>query len=184
MWNIADRFEDQMTTLHASISDLRDRAKEEVHQYSDKPMPIGGYTVLLGTYALLSATGLIALSRRKEGLKLPGVADIALLGVATHKISRIITKDWVTIPLRAPFVEYREPRSGGEVSESSRGSGLRRAVGDLLTCPFCFGPWVAGVLYAGYLTAPAATRVVASVFASVTVSDFLHRAYRAADAAG
>jgi Protein of unknown function (DUF1360) len=31
----------------------------------------------------------------------------------------------------------------GEVPESSRGSGLQKAVGDLVTCPWCVGPWVA-----------------------------------------
>lgn len=79
-------------------------------------------------------------------------------GVATHWLSRIITKDWVTIPVRAPFTRYRKSLPGGEVLEESRGKGLRRAVDDLPTCQFCIGPWVAGALAAGLVAATLSPR--------------------------
>ena len=53
---------------------------------------------------------------------------------------------------------------------------MQRAIGDLLTCPFCLGPWVAAGLAVGFVFKPRATRIVAGVFAAATVSDFLHRA--------
>jgi hypothetical protein len=40
-----------------------------------------------------------------------------LLGVATYKLSRLISSDRVTSPLRAPFVEYVEPAGASEVKE-------------------------------------------------------------------
>ena len=46
-----------------------------------------------------------------------------LFGIATHKIGRIITKDWVTSPIRAPFTRYEESVGGGEVKEQSRAKG-------------------------------------------------------------
>jgi hypothetical protein len=106
-------------------------------------------------------------------------ADIALLGVATHKLTRIVTKDWVTAPVRAPFVRYEGSAGGGEVKEKARGRGLGKAIGDLLTCPWCTGPWVAGALMAGLVSRPRPTRVVAAAFSAVAVSDFLHQVYEA-----
>ena len=110
---------------------------------------------------------------------MPRPVDIVMLGVATHKIGRIITKDWVTSPLRAPFVEYTESAGSGEVKERSRGHGLQRATGDLLTCPWCIAPWVAGTLYSLFLMNPRAARIVAAGFTSVAVSDFLQHAHMA-----
>ena len=69
---------------------------------------------------------------------------------------------------------------GGEVIEKSRGEGLQRAIGDLVTCPWCSAPWVAATLGFGFVFAPRVTRFVSGVFAAVTVSDFLQHAYDAA----
>ncbi|MCA1850134.1 MAG: DUF1360 domain-containing protein, partial [Acidobacteria bacterium] len=101
-------------------------------------MPLTGYATLLGIYNTAFAAMLLA--AQKSGRDLPervGYGDLLLIGVATHKLSRLITKDFVTSPLRAPFTEYKESAGAGEVNEKSRGEGVQRAVGDLLTCPWC-----------------------------------------------
>jgi hypothetical protein len=139
-------------------------------------MPLEGYAVLLGTYAVLFGALLGAAARRKAADRITTL-DVVLAGIATHKIGRIVTKDWVTSPLRAPFTEYKASTGGGEVREQARGHGLSKAVGDLLTCPWCIAPWVAGGLYAIHLASPRAARIAASVFASVAVSDFLQHGY-------
>src|SRR3954447_22426822 len=105
--------------------------------------------------------------------------DLALLTVGTHKLSRLIAKDKVTSPLRAPFVRYEEDAGPSEVSESPRGSGMRKAVGELISCPFCIAQWVAAAGLVGLAFAPRLTRFVASVFAIVAGSDFLQIAYKA-----
>jgi hypothetical protein len=101
--------------------------------------------------------------------------------VATHKVSRVIAKDRVTAPLRAPFTEFQEEGGPGEVEEKPRGSGLRRAIGELLVCPFCLGQWVATAALAGFAVAPRLTRFVCSIFAAVTISDFLQIAYKGSE---
>jgi len=141
-------------------------------------MPLDGYAVLLAAYAGIFGT-LLGWQVSRSRPRPVALADVVVLGVATHKIGRIVTKDWVTSPLRAPFTEYVESRGGGEVRERARGTGVRRAVGDLLTCPWCIAPWVAGGLYSVYLASPRAGRLAGSLFASVTVSDFLQHAYDA-----
>ena len=149
--------------------------------YSDKPaeMPLGGYAALLITYVATFGAIATALASRRDRTERIGIAEVLLLGIATHKIGRIVTKDWVTSPLRAPFTTYRTSTGGGEVEERSRGEGLQRAVGDLLTCPWCIAPWVAGGLYSTYVLSPAAGRLVAAASTSVAISDFLQHAYGA-----
>ncbi len=147
--------------------------------YSDEPeeMPLGGYAALLVAYFTIFGTVLGALWSRRDAQAQPDIDDIVLIGIATHKIGRIVTRDWVTSPVRAPFTQYSGSAGGGEVNERSRGTGLRRAVGDLLTCPWCIAPWVAGGLYSMFLVQPRLARLIASGFTSVTISDVLQHAY-------
>ena len=110
--------------------------------------------------------------------------DVLLIGVASHKLSRVITKDKITSFLRAPFTEFQEPGAPGEVEERARGRGLRRAVGELLICPYCIGLWLAAGMHMGLVYAPRTTRTVASTFTALTISDFLQIAYKAAEEKG
>jgi hypothetical protein len=144
-------------------------------------MPLAGYAALLGIYNAAFLALLAAAQNSKDGLPAKiNFADLLLLGAATHKLSRIIAKDRVTSPLRAPFTEYIKPAGQSEIKEKVHGTGMRRAVGDLLTCPWCLSPWVAAGLAFGFVFKPRATRLVASVFTAATVSDFLHHAFDAA----
>jgi hypothetical protein len=47
--------------------------------------------------------------------------DLAILGIAAHKLSRIVAKDRITGILRAPFVNYIRSAGAGEVEEEPRG---------------------------------------------------------------
>ena len=139
-------------------------------------MPLAGYLTLLGVFnsALI---GLLAASEADERREKIAVGDVLLLGAATFKLARIVAKDRVTSPLRAPFTEYVEPDGTSEVKEKSRGKGLQRAIGDLITCPWCVTPWVAGALAAGFIFKPRAAKTVAKIFAAVAVADFIQHAY-------
>jgi hypothetical protein len=107
--------------------------------------------------------------------------DVVTVGTATHKLSRLITKDKVTSFMRAPFVRYEESAGKGELNETPRGTGLRRAIGELLVCPYCVGNWVASAFGVGMVTAPRYTRLIAFIYTAEAVSDFLQIAYRAAE---
>jgi hypothetical protein len=117
------------------------------------------------------------------GARLPqrfGLGDTALLCVATHKASRILAKDAITSPLRAPFTRYEGSAGEAELNESVRAKGPGHALGELLTCPFCLAVWVATGLSAGFVMAPRATRLLTTVLAAVSASDVLQLAYDAA----
>ncbi|HEX3737029.1 MAG TPA: DUF1360 domain-containing protein, partial [Solirubrobacterales bacterium] len=101
------------------------------------------YVVAMGSFNALFA-GALVLARRhgRELPERPSPGDVLLIGVASHKLSRLITKDKVTSPLRAPFTELEGDGGPGELEERARGEGARRAIGELLICPYCIGLWV------------------------------------------
>ena len=161
---------------------LRDRFEREEDEHSNgNERPLGGYAVLLSSYFItVVSLGLVVRRRRNLPVR-PAAADLALAAVATHKISRMLSKDTVLATVRMPFTRFEESCGSGEVNESVRGRGLRHAVGELLTCPFCLAQWVATGFTFGLILAPRATRQVASIFCAVTASDFLQLAYAAAE---
>ena len=164
---------------------------------SDGGGPYSGYAPpekrpSLGSYALTTtalnagfAAALIA--ARKSGRELPeriGPGDVLLIGTASHKLSRLITKEKVTAFVRAPFTELEGKGGPGEVEERPRGTGLRRTIGELLVCPFCLGLWASAGFHAGLVWAPRTTRLLASTLTGLTISDFLQIAYKAAEERG
>jgi hypothetical protein len=158
----------------------REAARAAIEAYAGdeaEELPIGGYATMMAVY-MGAFVGLVAAARKADVLprRVP-FRDIALLGVATHKLARIVTRERVTIPLRVPFTHYEGRDGAGQVREQPRGRGLQRAIGSLLTCQYCAGPWIATGLAAGLVFAPRATRLACSVLSAVAISDFLHQAY-------
>ena len=150
----------------------------------EQERPLGGYATLMVTFSSLA--GGFALWFARSGRRLPeriGAGDLALLSVATHKSSRLVTKDRVASAVRAPFTAFQDDAGPSEVAEQARGHGLRLALGELLVCPYCLAMWIGTALTAGLLVAPRATRVVASVFAVLFASDVLQLAYARAEEA-
>ena len=142
--------------------------------------PLGSYLVLAGLHRPPRDAARHGGARRRLPERVR-ISDVALFGVATYKLSRLVAKEKVTSFLRAPFTEFQESSGHGEVEEKPQGHGLRLAVGELLVCPDRLGLWVAGGFAAGMVLAPRSTRLVASVFATKAVSDFLQLAYKAAE---
>ncbi len=169
-----------MTDLKAKAIRLRRAYAPHEHR------PLGGYVLAMGAYAGATAmiAGLVRASRRSVPER-PATVDVVLLSIATHKLSRLLSKDAVTSPLRAPFTRYARPIGSGEVMEEVRDSGspTRHAVGELLSCPFCLAVWVATGFTGGLVLAPRLTRLVATALTAVAASDFLQMAYATAQQA-
>ena len=146
--------------------------------YSKTPRPLGGYAALVGLFTVALSSAIASTGARKDD-EAPelGWSDLLVLGIATHKLSRIVTKDLVTSPFRAPFVKFKKGAGAGEVEEEARGEGLQEAVGDLITCPYCMAPWVASALVFAHTMAPRATRMICSIFVITAASDFLNQLY-------
>lgn len=137
-----------------------------------------GYGGSMAVYSSLVATGLlVGVSRQQQLPEQYAVRDLVIGGIATHKLSRLLSKGGVTSPLRAPFTEFSEAGGASEHVETPRGHGARHAVGSLLTCPFCVGVWIATAYVGGLAIAPRQTRACAALFSVVAGSDFLQHAY-------
>ncbi len=164
-----------------------DRPVEAIQGYaepSERP-PLLPYLFMIAIFNALFGAALVAAKR--SGRSLPeriGAADLVLIGAASHKLSRLVSKDKVTSPLRAPFTELEGSGGPGELEERSRGAGTRKAIGELLVCPSCLGLWVVAGFSLGLLFAPRLTRFLAAVFSALTISDFLQIAYKAAEEKG
>lgn len=137
--------------------------------------PLAPYAALVGVFTAGFGGALGAAVASGRAPRRISVVDLGLLGIASHKLSRLVAKDEVTSWARAPFVEER-PTDGDEEEEPA-GTGLRHAVGELVSCPHCVGQWASASFVAGLVWAPRLTRLVAAVFVVDAVSDFLHVAY-------
>jgi hypothetical protein len=153
------------------------RAQEERYA-GDEERPLRGYATTMAVYT--SVVAALAAVARATGREIPdrlSPADIVLSAVATQKLSRLITRDAVTSPLRAPFTAYRGTSGPAELQEEVRGDGARKTVGELVTCPFCAGVWVATGLTAGLIYLPRTTRLAMGTLAALGGADFLQFAH-------
>jgi uncharacterized protein DUF1360 len=155
---------------------LAEMKKSIVEYAPEQDVPLTGYATTMLVYA--GALSLVSSRVARKARWQPGLVEVALLGVATHKLSRIITKDFVTAPLRAPFTRRQEKEGAGEVHDEPQGrNALAGSIGYLLTCPYCMGPWLSMSLSAMLAFFPAQTRFVLRMLTAVTISDFLHLGY-------
>jgi hypothetical protein len=90
----------------------------------------------------------------------------------------LIAKDRVTSTVRAPFTTFQGDAGPGEVDEAARGHGLRRAIGELIVCPYCLGLWITCLFLGGLVVSPRPTRWIASALVAVSGSDMLQIAYK------
>ena len=132
---------------------------------------VAAFNALLGAFLWLA---------RRTGRPLPerlSAQDVLLAGLATQRLSRLLTKAEVTSPLRAPFTRVEEKGGPAEVEEEPRGTGLRAVIGKFLTCPYCVGVWLAALLNYALVLWPSPTRLVTRIFATVAVADLLQPIY-------
>ena len=129
----------------------------------------------LSEYAALTAAfggvlgGFLLLAQRRLPERI-GFGDVARIGLASYKVGRLVAKDEVTSWMRAPVTrdeEASEPKS----------QGVERALGELVTCPYCVGVWAASVLTYALVLFPRQTRVVTTIFGAQAVADFLNAAF-------
>jgi hypothetical protein len=144
---------------------------------------LGGYGVLLGAFLTLATA--FARWFQTSGRELPERMephDLLLTTVAGHRMARMIARDRVTSVLRAPFTRFQGDAGPGEVNEAPRGGGLRRAIGELLVCPYCLGLWVSAGLTASLLIAPRFTRWMCAALVTFFGSELVQIAYSRAEA--
>lgn len=120
--------------------------------------------------ALLAGVVMAARERTRESDPLTG-RDLAITGAATFALAKVIARERIGSWVREPFVDEEDGRR-------PRGTRLRHAVGELVTCTRCVGAWSALGLVGLRLTNPAAGRVVNDVLAVSAMNDWLQAGFK------
>ena len=128
-------------------------------------------------YAALSAGwgalfGALLLAARDKGEEPLHAAEVLPIGLATFAISKLVAKEKVDAWVREPFVDEHGPGPA-----TPKGTGLRYAVGELLTCTRCVGVWSALGLVGLRITRPREARVVNALFGASAVNDSAQAAF-------
>ena len=138
--------------------------------------PYNAYAGIMGTFVGgLMVAGVLARLLGRD-VREHDALDLAVLGAATFKASRTISRDNVTSFIREPFVQG-EAHEGGE--EPVETGDLRQAIGELVTCSRCVGTWVAGGLGAAQILAPRSGRLLTWTLAAAGVNDWLQAGFAA-----
>jgi hypothetical protein len=132
----------------------------------ERPLP--EYAALAATFGTVLA-GFLVIARRRLPERV-SLTDTVRIGLASYKIGRLVAKDPVTTFVRAPVT--KDP----DATEPKR-EGPARALGELVTCPYCVGLWVASGFAYSLVLFPRQTRLVASIFGGQAVADFLNAAF-------
>jgi hypothetical protein len=131
--------------------------------FDGKPVRPRDYAALSAGWA--SMLGALLVAARDRGEDPVPAAEIVPLGVATFALAKLVAKEKVGADIREPFVE----ETGG--GRRPRGSGLRYAVGEMLTCTRCIGFWSALGLVGLRVLRPREGRVVTTVLGATAVND-------------
>jgi len=170
---------DQVQRIGEPVRRWAQTQQREYTQGEPRPLAadLGAMSVYLGLVS--AAATAIRVSGRELPTRIP-LGDAVLLTIGTFRLARRIAKDPVTSPLRAPFTTFQGASGEAEIAEEVREhGGVKHAVGELLTCPFCLAQWVGTGFVLGYVTAPRATRLAALTMTMVAGSDVLQFAYDA-----
>ena len=133
---------------------------------AERPYP--EYAALTGAFGgVLGGFLLLARGRLPERV---AFGDVVRIGLSSYKIGRLVAKDDVTSWVRAPVTRDEE------ATEPKR-EGAARALGELLTCPYCIGVWTAAGLSCSLVLMPRETRLVTTIFSAQAIADFLNAAF-------
>lgn len=139
------------------------------------PTDPGDYALLNGVFAGGAAALMLTATRRAaRGQEPVGRDELPVLALATFALAQVIAKEKVATWIREPFVE----ETGEHRPSRPEGSGVRYAVGELLTCTRCLGAWAALGLVGLRTAAPPAGRAASTVLAAAGANSFLQGSFR------
>ena len=139
---------------------------------ADAPTEPHDYAALNAVFAVLLAGVVLASRERTRASEPLTTRDLAVSGAATFALAKVIARERIGSWVREPFVDeehgHRRPR----------GTRMRHAVGELLTCTRCVGAWSALGLVGLRLTSPATGRVVNDVLAVSAMNDWAQASFK------
>jgi hypothetical protein len=138
--------------------------------------PYGAYAGITGTFVCgLAVAGALARLLDRDPRD-ESALDLAVLGMATFKVARTITRDDVASFIREPFVQ---DEAGHGKEHAVETGDLRQAIGELVTCSRCIGTWAAAGLSTTQILAPRFGRVLTWTLAAAGLNDWLQAGFTA-----
>jgi hypothetical protein len=134
---------------------------------SETPTEPADYAAINAAWAALLAGVLV--SSREEA---PPASELPVFGLATFALSKALAKEKVGAWARAPLVDETDGRP--------KGSRLRYAAGELVTCTRCLGTWSSLGLIGLRVFRPREGRIVAGILATAGMNDWLQAMFSAA----
>ena len=122
------------------------------------------YAAINATWAALLAGVLV--STRSDA---PRAGELPVLGMAAFALSKALAKEKVGSWARVPVVDEAEGKP--------KGSRLRYAVGELVTCTRCVGTWAAAALASTQIVAPRFGRLLTWSLGAAAANDFLQAGF-------
>src|SRR5918998_2584885 len=99
----------------------------------------------------------------------PPSRDVPLYGLATFALTKALAKEKVGTWVRDPLID--------EESRTPKGSRLRYAAGELLSCTRCLGTWSSLGLVGLRIARPREGRILTTVLASAALNDWLQSSF-------
>lgn len=135
-------------------------------------------TKVLLMIIFLAGFGLFVLWRSGQASRLEDFRlswlDLTMLALSAYRLGRLIAYDVVMEPLRRPFTRTVPDATGAGDTVEARGSGARKAIGQLISCPICAGTWVAALLVYGLYAFPGPARVFLAMTAAIGAAELLN----------
>ncbi len=156
---------------HVHFHDVVRADLDRIDTNATKLTLIGLFVAVLGTFST-------RVVRDRPALRLQPF-DLVQLGLTSFRIGRMVAFEGVGAPLRAPFTETRPDDSGAGDTVVAEGTGARRAIGELLSCPICAGTWVAAGLVYGLHLAPRPTRLLLAIMSTTGLAQVFYDATEA-----
>jgi hypothetical protein len=151
---------------------LSEPARNGGDSRGNPPTDASDYAVINLVYASLFA-GVVYATRERAREEPIQLHELIPMSAATFALAKVIAKEKVGTWVREPFVEHVEGKPRPE------GRGIRRALGELVTCTRCVGAWSALGVVGLRLAYPDAGRNVANVLAVSGANDWLQAGFKA-----
>jgi hypothetical protein len=135
-----------------------------VDPVTDTPTEPVDYAAINAVWASLLG-GLLTLTRDDA----PPQSELPVLGLATFALTKAISKEKVGTWMRDPLVDESDRRP--------KGSRMRYAAGELLTCSRCLGTWSSLALVGLRIARPREGRIVTSILATAALNDWLQATF-------
>ena len=130
----------------------------------------GDYAALNAVWVSLAAAIVVG-SRGRSAEDPITTRELIPLAAATFAISKAVARERIGTWVREPFVDETE-------GQRPKGRGIRRAIGELVTCTRCVGTWSALGVVGLRVMHPEAGRTVSVVLASSAANDWLQAGFK------